>query len=92
MSLWRREIKASDIELVQTAETFRDSREPAMRIGDFVKLNSGGPVMMVVDRPDERVALVAWKDRAAQVHERSFAVPCVHRVSPASEGSAGPAV
>ena len=52
MSLWQRKIKASEIGLVSTAQFFSDPREPALRVGCFVRLNSGGPIMMVVDCED----------------------------------------
>jgi uncharacterized protein YodC (DUF2158 family) len=90
MSLRQRGINASDLELVGAAESFNDPREPALRMGCLVKLNSGGPAMMVVDL-EGPAAVVAWVDHSGVVCERRFPVACVHRVSPASEGSAGPA-
>lgn len=89
MSLWRRKLNASDIELVLGAESFSDPREPSLRIGQFVCLNSGGPTMMVVDHGAAAV-IVAWQDCDGMVYERSYPCACVHRVSPSSAGSAAP--
>jgi uncharacterized protein YodC (DUF2158 family) len=83
MSLNRRSIKASDLIRVASAESFMDSREPPLGLGNFVRLNSGGPIMMVVDR-EAAFVVVAWKDVDGRTHERRFPVPCVHRVSIAS--------
>ena len=49
MKLFRKPIRAKDLTLVIPAESFCDPREPAFAIGTFVHLNSGGPVMVVVD-------------------------------------------
>jgi uncharacterized protein YodC (DUF2158 family) len=45
-----------------------------LRIGDRVRLNSGGPVMTVVDLGENVVA--AWRDGQA-VTEASFAPACL---------------
>lgn len=83
MSLLGRRINTSDVELVQPAESFNDPREPALRLGNFVELNSGGPTMMVVDR-EGAAAVFTWRDRLGKVCECRFPVVCVHRVSVAS--------
>ena len=93
MSLWQRRINASDLVRVHSVEFFADCREPPLSLGNFVRLNSGGPIMMVVDR-DEPFVVVAWRDREGRTHEHCFPAPCVHRVpiasSYASAGSAAP--
>jgi uncharacterized protein YodC (DUF2158 family) len=79
MRLWRSRIKASDIQLIRAAESFSDPREPAFQLGDFVKLNSGGPTMIVVDK-EGAIAVLAWRDRSGGICERRFPFPCIHRV------------
>jgi hypothetical protein len=54
-----------------------------------VRLNSGGPTMMVV-RLQGEAAIVAWRDRFGMVYEYGFPAACIRRVSPASAGSAEP--
>ena len=79
MSLWHRRFNASEIEFVAAAESFGDQREPPLVLGNFVRLNSGGPIMMVVD-PDGQTLIAAWRDNIGKTHEHSFPVPCVHRI------------
>jgi hypothetical protein len=90
MNLRQGRIKASDLELVQPVESFHNPREPSLGLGNFVKLNSGGPTMMMVDH-EGLTAIFAWVDRSGAVCERQFPVACVHRVSPASAETAAPA-
>ena len=59
---------------IARAEEFQDSREPPLRIGDRVQLNSGGPVSLVVDLDAETVTL-SWIGA-----EAVFPRACVHRV------------
>lgn len=54
-----------------------------MRIGNFVRLNSGSPILMVVDCEAAHVTL-AWLDLIGKVREKRFPSACLHRVSPAS--------
>jgi uncharacterized protein YodC (DUF2158 family) len=90
MSLWRRRIKASDAVLIRSADSFADQREPPLWLGNYVRLNSGGPVMMVVDHDDDcAVVVVSWRDGGGSVCERLIPIACVHRVSVASFASAG---
>jgi uncharacterized protein YodC (DUF2158 family) len=83
MSLNQRKLYASDLDKVRSAETFQDEREPAFWLGNFVELNSGGPIMMIVEQEGDAV-VAAWQDKAGRTHERSFPAVCVHRVSIAS--------
>ena len=65
---------------LKRAEDFRGPEEPGFQIGNYVRLNSGGPVMMVVDVMHEDV-VVAWRTEDG-ISERTFPAPCVHRVDP----------
>ncbi|MDP1630200.1 MAG: DUF2158 domain-containing protein [Caulobacter sp.] len=73
-----RRFSAKAITRVARADSFHDAREPALRIGDVVQLNSGGPAMLVVDFEDDSV-VAAWRT-ANGVEEVEFPKPCVHRV------------
>ena len=53
-------------------------REPQFRIGDMVRLNSGGPRMMIVDVNRNSVT-AAWRDEDGHALEHSFPVACVRR-------------
>lgn len=64
----------NSLELVGGVDNFHDSREPPLRIGDRVQLNSGGPISVVVDLDAEAVT-IAWRQG-----EAVFPRPCVHRV------------
>jgi hypothetical protein len=90
MNLRGKGVNASDLVSLATAESFADGREPSLSLGNFVKLNSGGPTMVVVDIMGH-AAMFAWRDHSGKVFERSFPLACVHRVSPASAGIGGPA-
>jgi hypothetical protein len=59
-----------------------------MKIGNFVRLNSGGPTMMVVEI-DGNAVTVAWRSKE-KVWERLFPLVCVHRACPANAESAWP--
>ncbi len=74
MPLEREPIDPKRLSLVARAEDFQDGREPPLRIGDRIQLNSGGPVSLVVDLDIETVT-VAWNGA-----EAVFPRPCVHRV------------
>lgn len=47
------------------------------KFGDWVRLNSGGPDMLIVDI-DGSLLTVAWADAEGLVHERTFERVCVH--------------
>lgn len=79
MRLRRSVFSASELKLIASAESFHDVREPPLSTGNFVRLNSGGPLLMVVDVEADRIT-VAWRDAAGQAHECEFPRPCVHRV------------
>jgi hypothetical protein len=67
------------LSLVATAATFQDPREPPLRMGDWVQLNSGGPRSLVVDVMPDKIT-IAWKD-GNNVAECVFPPACIHRVS-----------
>lgn len=62
------------LSLMASAADFQDSREPPLRIGDRVQLNSGGPSSLVVDLDADTVT-IGWSGA-----EAVFPRPCVHRV------------
>jgi uncharacterized protein YodC (DUF2158 family) len=78
MKLRRRVIRPNDLVLVAATESFQDSREPLLSTGNFVRLNSGSPRLLVVDTSDDAV-IVAWRDSAMLVHEHEFPRACLHR-------------
>lgn len=51
-----------------------------LKIGDVVRLNSGGPKMIVVDNADEE-PVFAWKDRG-EAREIILPAKCVLPVDP----------
>ena len=68
--------------LVAGVDSFQQPLEPVLRMGDIVRLNSGGPRMMVIDVDEDGAITAAWRDSNQQCHEVSFPRMCVHRVSP----------
>jgi uncharacterized protein YodC (DUF2158 family) len=83
MRLSQRKINASHLILIAAADSFADSREPPLGLGNFVRLNSGGPTMVIVDIEGLTV-ICAWRDRDGKTHEHGFPVASVHRASIAS--------
>jgi uncharacterized protein YodC (DUF2158 family) len=78
----RKRFSVKDLIIVNNAEDFRDSREPPLRIGDVVRLNSGSPRWLIVDMDAAGNVTVAWRDEEGEVQEHVLPEPCVHRVSP----------
>jgi len=74
MQLKRGQFPVNGLSLIKSVDKFHDLREPDLRIGDRVRLNSGGPISLVVDLDAETVT-VAWNGA-----EAIFPRPCVHRV------------
>jgi uncharacterized protein YodC (DUF2158 family) len=66
--------------LVASVDEFHHPLEPSVGIGTVVRLNSGGPLMVVVDLNGETV-VTAWGDTEG-VQEQSFPAASVHRVGP----------
>lgn len=79
MTLNRRKIKSTDLKLVGASESYSAPLEPPIQLGNFVRLNSGGPTMIVVDDSEIGV-VVAWMDRAGTIREHYFPDACVHSV------------
>lgn len=79
MKLRQQTFSANDLVVVFIPEAYQDPREPPLFTGNYVRLNSGGPRLMVVDTTDDAVT-VAWRDRDGAVHERDFPSVCVHRI------------
>lgn len=78
----RKRFSVKDLIIVGNAEDFRDSREPPLRIGDVVRLNSGSPRWLLVDMDGGGNVTVSWRDEKGVVHEHTLPELCVHRVSP----------
>jgi len=64
--------------IVAQGESFRDEREPPHRIGDIVRLNSGGPPSLILDLEDDRVT-IGWRSETGSIEEATFPEICVHR-------------
>jgi hypothetical protein len=78
--LRRRAFLASHLKVVATAEQFRDDREPPLRFGYVVRLNSGGPPSLIVDLLDSRTIAISWLDEQRDTHEMTLPSACVHRI------------
>lgn len=63
--------------MVAPANVFACEMEPPVGIGSVVRLNSGGPRMLVVDIEGDDVT-VAWR-ATGKTHESVLPLPCVHR-------------
>ena len=74
----RKRFDASSLRHIAGPEEFQDAREPEVGLGDLVRLNSGGPIMLVVD-VDGDVVTTAWKCSGLVV-EHQWQRPCIHRV------------
>jgi uncharacterized protein YodC (DUF2158 family) len=64
---------------VAAAEEFCNPNEPPLRIGDIVRLNSGGPNSVVVDFSASDGVVVSWRDTKEGVQEETFPRACLHR-------------
>lgn len=73
-------VRVERLELVARSEEFQDDREPPLRLGDVVRLNSGGPVCLLVDLPDCNTVVVSWQESSGLVHEEQLPHACFHRV------------
>ena len=76
----RKSFNNSDLIRLAVSEKFKDQREPPLRIGDLVRLNSGGPVLLVVDFENDLLVL-AYRSEGGQAVETTLPIACVHRVS-----------
>jgi hypothetical protein len=60
-----------------------DEQEPPLTVGNYARLNSGGPKLLVVDtdlgeRPG--TVTVAWRESSYEVYERVFPRNCLRRL------------
>jgi len=78
MRLNQKPIPSDQLRLVAHREEFHDDREPPLLIGNRVRLNSGGPEMLVVDTSENEI-VAAW-NALGKNHEHAFPRLCVHRV------------
>jgi hypothetical protein len=76
-SLHIKSFRPDDLIRIAQASDFRDERDPPLRIGDVVRLNSGGPACLVVDLAGFEI-VVSWRDVGA-TREQIFLRSCVHR-------------
>lgn len=74
MPVHKSQFPSSDLPFIAKASEFEDPRELPLRIGDRVKLNSGGPSSLIVDVTELSVT-TAWPGGEC-VYPRG----CIHRV------------
>jgi hypothetical protein len=79
MSLKNRRFHPSSLRFIANAEDFQDPREPLLRIGDWVRLNSGGPSALVVETDPDAIT-IAWRTHSVCAEESTFPRACLHRV------------
>jgi len=65
-------IRAKDVRLIRRAE----QRSEPLRIGDHVRLNSGGPLSTVVDVDGVGRVVAAWRDRNGRANEVALPDAC----------------
>ena len=73
MGAARRIIQANKLQVVDAAESFRDDREPPLRVGDRVCLNSGSDIALVVEIDSE--VTISWPRGIEAVLPHA----CIHR-------------
>jgi len=79
MAVRRQQYLIDQLHLVARGSTFQDSREPPLRVGDWVRLNSGGPACLVVDFNGDEFA-VSWRDRKGAGYDALFPRLCLGRL------------
>ena len=67
--------EADKLKLVKPREHF-----DIINIGDYVRLNSGGPICLIVDKNNETIT-VSWKDIFDNVWEVDSPEQCFHLIS-----------
>jgi hypothetical protein len=81
MSIQRRGVPANRLNKLASASRFNDKREPPLRLGDLVRLNSGGIIMQVVDAiPGDPMIVVGFRLKNGSVMEWAIVREAVHRV------------
>ena len=79
MSFKSRLFRAECLSLIAKAESFQDPREPQLRMGDWVQLNSGGPRTLIVNIEIDEIT-IAWRN-GDKIAECVVPHACIHRVS-----------
>jgi uncharacterized protein YodC (DUF2158 family) len=74
-SLHQERFRADQLDLIARA----DDLQSPLRVGDFVRLNSGGPTCLVVASGEAGNVVLSWRDEVG-THEHEFPRACVHRV------------
>lgn len=74
----RRRFVSRRLVVVAPAEAFRRAGEREPGFGDTVRLNSGGPVMLVVDAEPGGALTLAWEGDGGAVQEALLPSACVH--------------
>jgi len=77
--LHHRGFEARRLKLFAGREQFHDEREPPLRIGDVVRLNSDGPLSLIVELPDSKTVTVSWREHSGLAIEADFPLACIHR-------------
>lgn len=75
----RKSVRVDRLEIVARSEEFQDDREPPLYIGNVVKLNSGGPLCLIVDLLDCNTVVISWRESSGIVQEETLPRVCVHR-------------
>lgn len=65
--------------MAKPPKIYFDKREPSLKIGNVVRLNTGGYPMLVVDVWSDRIT-VAWKEKSGKIKEADMHKTVVHRV------------
>lgn len=74
----RRAFPVDRLEIVAPASVFRFEHEPPVGVGSVVRLNSGGPRMLVVDIDGDSLT-TAWRGSDGGITEATLPRLCVHR-------------
>jgi hypothetical protein len=88
MSPNRRASRANDLILIAPVKSFHDPREPPLILGNKVRLNSGGPEMLVVEIDEDNVTV--GYNKLGQACEYTIHAVCVHRIKECCGDSSRP--
>lgn len=80
MPISEKGIPAQRVVLVARAEDYADTREPPLRLGDIVRLNSGGPACLVVDLAASHQITVSYRVQNGRIAELTVPAACINRV------------
>lgn len=79
--LYHSRFPTNSLRLLKSVERFQHPGGLPLKQGDFIRLNSGGPIMMVVDRGQNGIT-GAWRERNGRAQESFSPRAAVHRVFP----------